>query len=100
MGSGAVIYVPTFINIGSGVQMLMGGGYTHRQQRDLISLLCFFKIRKVGYNVSIWKCNNNQSPRGNRRNTRNIDSQTMNGQSSREPTVTHKPFKVSSLFLL
>jgi hypothetical protein len=23
-------------------------GHTHRQQRDLISLLCYFKIRKVG----------------------------------------------------
>jgi hypothetical protein len=55
MGSGAVIYIPSFINIGSGVQKLMGeGGYrdthtnTHGQQRDLISLLYFFKIRKVG----------------------------------------------------
>jgi hypothetical protein len=51
MGSGAVIYVPSFIKIGSGVQMLMGGGihtHTHGQQRDLISLLYFFKIRKVG----------------------------------------------------
>jgi hypothetical protein len=26
MGSGAVIYVPSFIKIGSGVQTLMGGG--------------------------------------------------------------------------
>jgi hypothetical protein len=52
MGSGAVIYVPCFIKIGSGVQKLMGGGgghkHTHGQQRDLISLLCFFKIRKIG----------------------------------------------------
>jgi hypothetical protein len=49
MGSGAVIYVPSFIMIGAGVQTLMGGGYTHThgQQRDLISLLYFFKIRKV-----------------------------------------------------
>jgi hypothetical protein len=47
MDSGAVIYVPSFIKIGSGVQTLMGG-YTHRQQRDLISILYFFKIRKVG----------------------------------------------------
>jgi hypothetical protein len=28
MGSGAVIYVPSFIKIGSGVEKLMGG-YTH-----------------------------------------------------------------------
>jgi hypothetical protein len=51
MGSGAVIYVPSFIKIGSGVQRLTGGDtqtHTHRQQRDLISLLYFFKIRKLG----------------------------------------------------
>jgi hypothetical protein len=50
MGSGAMIYVPSFINIGSGIQKLIGREYTdtHRQQRDLISLLYFFKIRKVG----------------------------------------------------
>jgi hypothetical protein len=47
MGSGAVIYIPSFIKTGSGVQMLIGGIHTHRQQRDLISLLYFFKIRKV-----------------------------------------------------
>jgi hypothetical protein len=29
MGSGAVIYLPSFIEIGSGIQKLMGGrGYT------------------------------------------------------------------------
>jgi hypothetical protein len=47
MGLGAVIYVPSFIMIGSGVQKLMGGGGgtpdTHIQQRDLISLLYFSK---------------------------------------------------------
>jgi hypothetical protein len=50
MGSGAVIYVSSFIKIGSGVQKLIGGihRHTHRQQRDLISLLYFFKMRKVG----------------------------------------------------
>jgi hypothetical protein len=49
MGSGAVIYVPSFIKTGSGVQKLIGGDtQTPRQQRDLISLLYFFKIRKVG----------------------------------------------------
>jgi hypothetical protein len=26
MGSGAVIYIPSFIKIGSGIQKLMGGG--------------------------------------------------------------------------
>jgi hypothetical protein len=48
MGSGAMIYVPSFIKIGSGIQKLMGGGYTDRQQGDLISLLYFFNIWKVG----------------------------------------------------
>jgi hypothetical protein len=54
MGSGAVIYIPSFIKIGSGIQKLIGGIHrhtnihAHRQQRDLISLLYFFKIRKLG----------------------------------------------------
>jgi hypothetical protein len=50
MGLGAVIYVPSFITIGSGVQRLMGGihTHTHGQQRDLISVLYFLKIRKLG----------------------------------------------------
>jgi hypothetical protein len=39
MGSGAVIYVPSFIKIGSGVQKLIGRihRHTHGQQRDVIS---------------------------------------------------------------
>jgi hypothetical protein len=45
MSSGGVIYVPSFIKIGSEVQKLITGGYTdtHRQQGDLISLLYFLK---------------------------------------------------------
>jgi hypothetical protein len=47
MGLGAVIYAPSFIKIGSGVQKLIGGIHrhtqTHGQQRDLISLLYFSK---------------------------------------------------------
>jgi hypothetical protein len=40
MGSGAMIYIPSSINIDSGVQKLMGE-YTcrHRQQRDVISVV-------------------------------------------------------------
>jgi hypothetical protein len=54
MGSGAVVYIPSFIKIGSGIQKLIGGihrhtqTHTHGQQRDLVSLLYIFKIRKVG----------------------------------------------------
>jgi hypothetical protein len=50
MGSGAVIYVPSFIKICSGVQKLLGrihtDTHTHGQQHDLISLLYIFKIGK------------------------------------------------------
>jgi hypothetical protein len=57
MGSGAVIYVPSFIKIDSGVQNLIGGihRHTHGQQRDLINLLCFFKIRKIGKKRKFFK---------------------------------------------
>jgi hypothetical protein len=49
MGLGAVIYVLSFIKFGAGVQNLIGGihRHTHRQQRNLISLLLFFQKRKV-----------------------------------------------------
>jgi hypothetical protein len=48
MGSGAVIYVPSFIKIGSGVQKLIRwrDRHTHEQQRDLISLLYFFQNKE------------------------------------------------------
>jgi hypothetical protein len=53
MGSGAVIYVPSSIKIGSGVQKLLGGGYTDTQgqQRDLISLLCFSQNKESRLNI-------------------------------------------------
>jgi hypothetical protein len=48
MGSGAVIQVPSFIKIGSRVPKLIGEDtQTHTQQRDLMSLLYFLKIKKV-----------------------------------------------------
>jgi hypothetical protein len=42
MGPGAVIYIPSFMKIGSGIQKLITGGggtQTHRQHGDHISLL-------------------------------------------------------------
>jgi hypothetical protein len=51
MGSGSMIYVPSFIEIGSVIQKLIEGDtqtHTHRQQRVLISLLYFLKVRNVG----------------------------------------------------
>jgi hypothetical protein len=44
MDSGAIVYMQSFIKIGSDIQRLMeGGGFTHRQLGDLISLLLFLK---------------------------------------------------------
>jgi hypothetical protein len=49
MGSVGMMYIPSFIKIGSGIQKLMRGDtQTHRQQGDCRSLLLFFKIDKVG----------------------------------------------------
>jgi hypothetical protein len=50
MGSRAVIYVPSFIKIGSGIPKSMGGihRHTHRQQRDVLSLLFFFQNKESG----------------------------------------------------
>jgi hypothetical protein len=43
MGSGAMMYIPDFINIGLGIQKLIGGdSRTHGQHGDCISLLSFF----------------------------------------------------------
>jgi hypothetical protein len=40
MGSGAMIYIPSLIKIGSAIQKLIGG--IHRQHSDRINLLLFF----------------------------------------------------------
>jgi hypothetical protein len=43
IGPGAMIYIPSFIKIGSGIQRLLGGGgiRRHTEHGDLISLLFF-----------------------------------------------------------
>jgi hypothetical protein len=43
MASGAMIDIPSFIKVGSGIKKLMRGIHGHRQEGDRISLL-----RKVG----------------------------------------------------
>jgi hypothetical protein len=40
LDSGAMIYIPSLINIVSGIQKLIGG--IHRQHGDRISLILFF----------------------------------------------------------
>jgi hypothetical protein len=42
MGSGAVVYIPSFIKIGSGIQTLIRG------EGLFMSTFYFFKVRKVG----------------------------------------------------
>jgi hypothetical protein len=43
MGSGAMIYIPSFVQIGSGIQtFIKADTQTHREQGHLISLLLFF----------------------------------------------------------
>jgi hypothetical protein len=44
MDLATIMYIPSFIKIGSSIQKLIWG--IHRQQGDLISLLSNFKIRK------------------------------------------------------
>jgi hypothetical protein len=44
MASGGMTYIPSFINTGSGIQKLLGGGGT--QQGDLISLHLFFQNKE------------------------------------------------------
>jgi hypothetical protein len=65
MGSGAIIYIPSFVKIGSCSRKLMGRGgvHRHRQYGDLISLFSFFenkesmliKINSVTQNSAIQK---------------------------------------------
>jgi hypothetical protein len=38
MGSGAMIYIPSFIKIGSGIQKLIGGEAIHRLSETLAAL--------------------------------------------------------------
>jgi hypothetical protein len=55
MGSGAMIYIASFIKIGSGIQNLIRGGiHRHRQHGDGISLLLFFQSKESKLNLSIF----------------------------------------------
>jgi hypothetical protein len=46
IGSGVMIYIPSFIKIGSANQTLMGTIYRHRRQSGPISLLSLFQNKK------------------------------------------------------
>jgi hypothetical protein len=51
IGSGAIICITSFTQIGSAIQKLLRGIRIHRQQGDRIHLLLFFKIRKAGFSA-------------------------------------------------
>jgi hypothetical protein len=35
MGSGVIIYIPSFIKIGSGIQKLVGGIHSHTDRKEI-----------------------------------------------------------------
>jgi hypothetical protein len=53
MGLGAMIYVPSFIKIGSGIQKLIRGIRRHRQHGDDISLLLFFQNKESRLKIKV-----------------------------------------------
>jgi hypothetical protein len=46
LGSGAMIYIPSFMKNGSATQNLIGGTRTHREHSDRIYLLLFFQNKE------------------------------------------------------
>jgi hypothetical protein len=55
MASSGMMYIPSFINIGSAIQKLIRGIriQTHRQQGDLISLLLFLQNKESRLKIRI-----------------------------------------------
>jgi hypothetical protein len=49
MGSGAMIYIPSFIKTGSGIQKLIGwgGGCSQTQHGNRIRLLLYFQSKEM-----------------------------------------------------
>jgi hypothetical protein len=46
MGSGVMIYIPSFMKIGSAIQMLGEGGCTETWRGDHLSLLSYFQNKE------------------------------------------------------
>jgi hypothetical protein len=57
MASCDMMYVPDFVKISSGVQQLLRSTHIHRG--DFVSLLKFFKIKKVGKRNNFWTISEN-----------------------------------------
>jgi hypothetical protein len=53
MGSGVMIYIPSFIKIGLGIQKLLRGGYTDTQtgRRSGKTLFIFFQNKEIRLKV-------------------------------------------------
>jgi hypothetical protein len=53
MGTGAMIYIPSFMNTGPDIQKLLREirTHTHRQQGDIISILTFFEGKQTNKNM-------------------------------------------------
>jgi hypothetical protein len=47
-----MIYIPSFMKTGSGIQKLIRGIRRHTDKDDRISLLSFFQNKKVGFHFS------------------------------------------------
>jgi hypothetical protein len=57
MGSGAMMYIPSFIEIFSAIQKLTGDTHTHRQDRDRIKSTFIFQnkeSREIGWGGMDW----------------------------------------------
>jgi hypothetical protein len=52
MGLGAMIYIPSFIKSGSGIQKLIGGMHIKTQQGDPTSLLLFLQNKESRLKVA------------------------------------------------
>jgi hypothetical protein len=63
MGSGAMIHIPSFTNIGSGIQNVIGRIQSHREEGDRISLLYESKLKRTGDVVLFTKLDCGQSPK-------------------------------------
>jgi hypothetical protein len=53
MDSGAMLYMPSFVNTGSGIEKLVGVGYTDTQNGQLISLVLFFQNKESRLKIKV-----------------------------------------------
>jgi hypothetical protein len=58
IGSGDMIYIPSFLNIGSGIQkLIMGDRHTDKKVIDPISLFSFFFFKIRENRLETYFCN-------------------------------------------